>query len=151
MRGQLERGEGGLLHWQFVVYLTSRRRALFVRQMFPGSHVETTRSSAAREYVWKEDTRVDGTQLEAGRVAMQRNSVKDWEAIYDYSPSGQIQEIPADVRVRSYTTLRRIEKDFMVAPALEREVRVFYGRTGTGKSRRAWYEAGKTIRLTCRY
>lgn len=32
----------------------------------------------------------------------------------------------------------------MVAPAIERVVQVYWGTTGTGKSHRAWAEAGIT-------
>lgn len=141
-RGQLERGSGGLLHWQFVLYLTARRRRTFVQGLFKSAHVEPTRSEAALKYVWKQDTAVEGTRFEIGTRAINRNSRVDWENIWSNAKNGALLEIPADIRIRCYSTLRRIEKDFMEPRAIEREVVVFYGRTGTGKSRRAWDEAG---------
>lgn len=142
IRGQLECGQGGLLHWQFVLCLTQRRRSEFVRRCYPGAHVEVTRSAAANEYVHKDDTYVDGTRFALGNLPTRRNNPTDWEAIWDHAKNGKILDIPADVRIRSYSTLRRIEKDFMGPKSFEREVFVFHGRTGTGKSRRAWDEAG---------
>jgi len=142
IKGQLEMSnETNLLHWQFVLCLERRRRSSFVRSLFPGSHVEVSRSAAANDYVWKDDTAIEGTRFELGRLPINRNSKNDWEAIWEQAKSGEIDRIPADVRVRSYSTLRRIEKDYMQPTALERTCKVYWGRTGTGKSRRAWAEA----------
>ena len=44
--------------------------------------------------------------------------------------------------MRSYNQLKRIAVDHLQATGIEREVVVLWGRTGTGKSRRAWDEAG---------
>lgn len=54
---------------------------------------------------------------------------------------GKVTEIPANVRVQHYRTLRTICSDFSEPIAMERQCFVFVGRTGTGKSRRAWEEA----------
>lgn len=43
--------------------------------------------------------------------------------------------------VRNYNSLRRIATDHLQADPIEREVVVYWGTTGTGKSRRAWDEA----------
>lgn len=50
--------------------------------------------------------------------------------------------MPADVFVRCYNQLRRISTDHLQPVAMERNISVFWGATGTGKSRRAWDEAG---------
>lgn len=51
-------------------------------------------------------------------------------------------EIPSDVRVLHYRTIRSIASDFAEPYPVERKCLVFVGPTGTGKSRRAWDEAG---------
>ena len=142
MRGQLELSESGLLHWQFVLHLASPQRSGFVRRLYPSAHVEATRSSAACTYVWKEDTRVDGSQFEVGEAPVHRNRKADWDLIWTQAKAGEITSIPADIRIRCYSTLRRIQKDYMVPAANQRLVTVYWGVTGSGKSHRAWQEAG---------
>jgi len=146
MKGQPERGESGFEHWQLVLCTSKKCRAGAVKRKFTTTtHVETTRSSAANEYVWKDETCIDvALRFELGRMPLQRNKEKDWERIWTDAKRGAIEEIPADVRVRSYKTLKQIEKDHMEPMAMERKVRVFWGASGLGKSRRAWYEAGIT-------
>lgn len=141
-KGQLEEGEGGFLHWQIVVAFAKKVRPTTVRTAFGDFHHELTRSDAAEEYVWKEETRVDGTQFELGAKAMKRNSEADWDKVWEDAKTGDLMAIPADVRIRTYHTLKRIRKDFDVAPFRPGVVvNVFWGATGSGKSHRMFEEA----------
>lgn len=144
IRGQLERGDNtGYLHWQLLVAFQKKLRLGGVKHIFGSTvHAEPGRSNAVLEYVWKEDTRVEGTQFELGQPLCQRGNVVDWNAIRDDARSGRLDAIPSDIYVRYYNNLRRIAADNLQAVGVVREVFCFIGPTGTGKSRRAWDEAG---------
>lgn len=138
-------GSGGrYLHWQIVVGLPSNARLSAIRKIFGPFHAELTRSDAALEYVWKDDTRVDGTQFELGQLAFKRNSPRDWEANLAHAQAGNIGLIDAATQICHYRSLKAIAADNLVPIGIERKIDVFHGPTGTGKSRRAWAEAGIT-------
>lgn len=143
IKGQLERGAGGYLHWQLYVIVVQPKRLSGIKQSFGATaHCEPTRSDAAEEYVWKADTRVEGTQFQLGTKPFQRNSPTDWDLVRDLAKRGQFDDIPSDVFVRCYSQLKNIAKDHLSPTAAVRTIHVYWGRTGTGKSRRAWEEAG---------
>jgi len=142
IRGQLERGAGGYLHWQILVSFQRKCRLGVVKQCFGDTaHAELSRSSAANDYVWKDDTRVDGTQFELGQLAFKRNSQADWDAVVNNAKRGRLELIPSDILVRHYSNLRKIHSDYQEPVGVQREVVVYWGATGAGKSRRAWDEA----------
>lgn len=144
IKGQLERGDGGYLHWQLVVGMCRKSTIRQVKDVFGAEcHAELTRSPASNDYVWKEDTRVEGTQFEYGQPVFRRNEKRDWDFIWERATEGDLMSIPASVRVVSYRTLRAISSEHIQAVGMVRQVYVFWGTTGTGKSRRAWEEAGE--------
>lgn len=143
IKGQLESGHNsGYLHWQLLVHTKLKSTVTRLKSIFGNSaHIEPSRSDAAEEYVWKEDTSVVGTRFELGTKSLNRNNNKDWEQIRDLARTGRLDDLPGDVYVRHYSNLKRIAVDHMQAVAVQREVKVYWGRTGAGKSRRAWEEA----------
>lgn len=140
--GQLERGESGYEHWQLLCHCDRTRRLSWIKRIFGATtHAEKAVARAAEDYVTKEDTRIEGPFC-LGEPKHQRNESKDWDRIWDAAKQGDLESIPADVRIRSYNALRKIQGDYAKPEPMERRVYCFYGPTGTGKSRRAWDEAG---------
>lgn len=143
IRGQLEQGESTeFLHWQLSVCFNRRVRLSTVRETFGPWHAEASTSKKSLEYVWKDDTAIVGTRFELGKLPISRSSAVDWEGVRTSAKHGRLGEIPADIYVRYYSQLRRINQDNLQPIAIERKVTVYWGPTGIGKSRRAWNEAG---------
>lgn len=107
------------------------------------AHVEPSRSEAADQYVWKEESRVDGSQFELGVKPFKRNSKEDWALIKQQAQEGKLDDIPADIYLRFYSTLKKISVEYQ-KPIMRgaQEVIVIYGPAGVGKSRMAFDEVG---------
>lgn len=147
IRGQLESGAiSEYLHWQVVGYFSrkvsfTRAKSLFSKHFGDGIHLEPTRSDAARQYVWKDDTAISGTRFEFGQLPVRVNSKVDWSLVRSSALSGDFTSIPDRIFISHYGSLRRIASDYGRASPGQRLVRVYWGPTGTGKSHRAWLEA----------
>lgn len=143
IKGQLEEGSNtGFRHWQVLVSFETKVTLSRVKTVFGEScHAEITRSRAANDYVFKEDSRV-GHQFELGRLAVKRNSPEDWDSVLDAAKRGEFDKVPSDILIRCYGNLKKIHVDSLQPTEQEKQVSVFWGKTGSGKSRRAWQEAG---------
>jgi len=144
IRGQLESGNTtGFKHWQLLVAFDKKCRLAVVKRTFGDTcHAELTRSSAADDYVWKDETSIEGTRFELGTRAIRRDKSSDWDIVRQNAKAGLFDDIPADIYVRYYNSLKRIRSDHLKPIGIERTVICYWGRSGTGKSRTAWDEAG---------
>lgn len=145
VKGQVEEGGNtGYVHWQLLAISEKKITISRVKDTFGREcHVEPSRSQAANEYVWKEDTRIAGTQFELGQQPISRARPEDWDRIRECAKKGRFDEIPGDIYIRSYNNLKKIAKDHSRAPFRPTiECKVFWGVTGSGKSHRAFEESG---------
>lgn len=140
---QLEEGEEhGTPHYQGYIELTSPRRISYMKALFgPVPHWETRRGSRdqARTYCMKQETRQDGPwelgDWQAGSQG-RRNDIRAFKnAIQEgASKSELVEDHPLMMAKypKFYNTVRMMT---MPVRQTELEVRLNYGRTGTGKTR----------------
>jgi len=141
--GQLELGEGGFLHWQVTINFKRSQDLAWCRKNFGNFHAEPCMDpDASIAYCSKEETRIQGTHFSLGKKPFQRGSKRDWAEVYELAKQGSLEEIDPSILVPNYGAIKRIYQDNLKPVAIERTIHVFWGRTGTGKSRRAWSEAG---------
>lgn len=132
----------GRLHHQVIVGFAKQQRLAAVKRLVGNGHWEPSRSSAADEYVHKDATSVPGTRFELGSKAFRRNVTHDWDRIKQLAVCGDLAAIPSDIYIRYYGALCRIASDNAEPVGMVRTCQVYWGATGTGKSLRAWTEAG---------
>jgi len=147
MVGQIEKGaETGYLHWQVYFAMRDKVRLFWLRDLLGPYHYELTRSDAAIEYCRKGETAIAGTQFELGKRAFKRNSKTDWDGIKNKAKKGKIEEIldeEPELALKHYFQFRAIAKDFNRPKKRPNvNVNVYWGATGSGKSYRAFEEAG---------
>lgn len=138
IRGQKEIGaDTGYRHWQILSIFKRSVRLAKVKAVFgQRCHAEPSKSSAANQYVWKEETRIEGTKFELGETPFNRNSKTDWERAKQLAKEGKLDDIPADVFIKFYNTLKTIRRDYMgeVADLGSTAGIWIHGPPGVGKS-----------------
>lgn len=139
--GGYEVGESGTRHIQgYIVFKNAKTKSAVIKIM-PGCHItvaETVEQGVA--YCKK-----DGVFFEFGVTPESSNpgvrSVERYQKAWDLAKEGKIDEVDADIRVRSYSTLRRIRADYPPPVELldgEPDNLWIYGPPGTGKTRGVW-------------
>lgn len=142
---QLEQGEEGTYHFQGYTELARNQRLSFVRQLLPRAHWEPRRGTRAqaREYCMKEDTRIEGPWVIGewhdkgqGRrtdiIDIHRRVKETNEPIASIIHNMNYQQVRL---VETLAKYRKTSKEFE-----PKQVRWFYGATGTGKTRTAYEE-----------
>ncbi len=139
------------LHLQGYVEFVGLKSLAQMKRLSPVAHWEVAKGNSAqnKDYCSKGSSVFEAgsrtlTSKEKGEKEKER-----WENVWKLAKLGKIEDIDADIRVRSYSTLKLIAKDFMQrAPAAEDVCGDwFHGAPGTGKSRYArevangdWYD-----------
>lgn len=145
--GQMERGkQEGTLHLQFFVNLTRSQKLSYVRKMCKDCHWEIVRiNNGADNYCLKEDTRVDGPWM-FGKKPMHKNNRHDWEEVKKSAEKGDWENVPAEIYIRHYNNLKKIEAQHLVATDYPNVRGIWlYGPPGSGKTTRARVAYGSDV------
>lgn len=145
--GQEVAPETGTPHLQGYVVWTSAKTVAASRRLLPGCHLTVARGNHGQNDRYCRKTRPEDDVGNANVYSRgdlpsdpaDRGAAEKarWEAAWDLAKRGLIDDVPADIRVRQYSTLRRIERDYM--PAMERLGAPcgtwIVGAAGSGKTR----------------
>nr|QTE03477.1 MAG: putative replication protein [Emberiza rustica CRESS-DNA-virus sp.] len=137
----------GTPHLQGYLVWSSARTESATRTLLPGCHIIVARGNHAQNDQYCRKTR-DGDREPNERVYSRGDLPSDpadrgavekarWQAAWDCAVTGDLENIPPDIRLRQYSTIRRIERDFM--PGVERLASTcgiwIHGLAGCGKTR----------------
>jgi len=147
---QLEQGSSGTIHWQGYVVFEARKRLSFLKKYLPRAHLEIRRGTheQARDYCMEAvkddgaialtDPIVLGDEREVLRTSGSGTRT-DLLRVQDMVLGGTSVVEIADTHFPTWVTCHRaIDRYIMMKSPKRRwvtEVYVFYGITGTGKSR----------------
>lgn len=141
---QQERGESGTSHFQGYVEFSSPVRASVISRLYRGIHVEKRRGTRdqARDYCRKEDTREDGPfelGIWEGGGQGKRTDLGDACQLLlqtrDVAQVASTYPVPYVKYFRGLSALLSVTSGERTIPP---RVTLYYGPTGTGKTRRAY-------------
>lgn len=69
---------------------------------------QVRRLDAAKKYVSKEKTSL-GDYTTRGELPVDRTDKNNWDDIWELAKQGRVEDIPADIRIRCYNQIRRIQ------------------------------------------
>lgn len=130
--------ECGTSHIHVYVEFENARSFASVTKITPRAHVEVCKGSSMenRAYVVKDsDFQERGdrslTEKEKGESEKRR-----WETAFEAAKAGRIEDIDADIVMRHYGNIKRIQKDFMSKAIDLPDYRSLWivGTTGSGKT-----------------
>lgn len=131
----------GTRHLQGFVQFDHGRTISAVRKQLAGAHVDTAEFPVEAAAYCKKD----GDYIEIGTPPTSNESKGKeekarWETAWKKAKEGNLEEIDADIRIRSYHTLKRIRQDFQPSVAhLETVCGLWIqGESGCGKTHAAF-------------
>lgn len=129
----------GTRHLQGFVSWRTAKTISATRAILSGCHIEVARGTPlqASQYCKKDGDYVERGELPRDPQAAGRDEADRWNLAWDLAKAGSFDEIPADIRIRSYSTLKRIHQDYMpnVMPLPDVCGIWLFGQSGAGKTR----------------
>lgn len=141
---QLERGESGTLHWQGYVEFSKPRKLGGMKKCIPAAHFESRKGTQtqARDYCMKTEGRVQGPfefgDFKDSGQGKRTDLVSAMKLVKDGKTDFEIAEELPSVWLRYSRGLREYKRICIPSRKTKTHVSVYYGPTGTGKTRRAF-------------
>lgn len=137
----------GTPHLQGYIVWNNAKSLTASTGLLPGCHLSIARATHRqnRAYCLKrreQDAVPNEVYYERGDLPADpadkgRDELLRWQSAWEAAKTGRLEDIPPDIRIRQYSSIRRIERDYM--PAMERLPGPcgvwIYGESGAGKSR----------------
>jgi len=129
----------GTAHLQGYISFASAKSLSAVAKLLPGCHLVVARGSASQNKIYCskggdffENGDCPAEPSDGGRMEIAR-----WDSAWALAVRGVVEEIDSDIRLRYYTTLKKIGTDYMpIMCALESVCGVWiHGSSGSGKTR----------------
>lgn len=135
----------GTPHLQGFVLWTNAKTLSATRRLLPRCHIESARGTNGQciEYCKKDGDFIERGEPPRDPATVGRESEQTrWEDAWISAKEGDLESVPADIRIRCYGTLKRIRRDY--EPNVENLQNCcgiwIHGEAGSGKTR-AVFEA----------
>lgn len=146
--------QSGTPHLQGWVSFKTKTRPKRARKLFPGAFIEMMKGSIEQNVTYC--SKEQGEKYTRGDLPQEKkkngaNEKRRWEDAFESAKSGDLDDIPAEMRIRFYSTFKKIKGDLAERPKdLEGDEDLktgvwYYGTTGTGKSRDARRQYGDSL------
>ena len=136
-----EIGEEGTPHLQGYIAFVSQKTFSAVKSIHPRAHWEVAKGDAEsnREYCSKENDYIEVGLMPVSQKRKGESEAERWKSARVSAEEGRLEEIPDDIYIRYYRTLKEIKKDHMVKPSDLESLENYWiwGKPGCGKSRSA--------------
>ena len=136
-----EEGEAGTPHLQGFIVFNKVKRLSGVKKIIDRAHWEPSKGSSDQNITYCSK---DGKVFSKGEQPKSRKEQGDdekerWQHAREMAKAGNLDDVPADIYVRYYRTLKEIAKDNMVKPEDADDVTGIWlhGPPECGKSRKA--------------
>lgn len=134
----------GTPYLQGYVVFVANKRLPAVKKILPSAHWEVAKGSSEQNVAYCSK---DGDFTEHGEPPKTKaqNGADEkarWKQIIQDAKDGVLEETDPKMYYLHFNTNNRLQAQYEKPTFVEREVHVYWGGTGTGKSHKAWEQAG---------